>query len=719
LTFLYDCGGGGGGGDGGSKGRGFHGRGRSSFSLNPNDEFNDVAAAGNERENSEYDDNDSGMMEEANDVPLVMNSKDYYLQRYRVNETVRGSVPPTFNRMVSTAHAEVLNHLLQMFADLFASRPPKNSVEMHDFNLHLDGIAEVVLLVENVIFGTCETNYNGGKSSTSVIRTIMKNLPKRNDAQLNDAERMIQSVNEELANVNANDNVENRLSLRSSSPMELRNSQQKAETSKCIRQTEAKVRSGKPGSLRRAAKRISSNHTTPKISVEEISNCLEKKQVEAGIRQIPNPPSDSIDLIFSSNEVRHVIRQRVDNGSAAGPTGAGGNCLGNLVLPSTEQKFPKLVDNLAIFLSYIANGKMTRGAKQAFLASEIIALAKPDAKSETDVRPIAIGEAYYRCVAHLVMGRIRDKFPKCFPSIQHAFIQGGSVVALHSINAAMSVRPSNLSSNPEKILTRRIVLSIDIENAFNCVDRTAMFNKLFSNHDLKPLWKFVHWSYARSSALLHFDRKTNLLARVLDSEQGVKQGDPLSSFLFALTVQDLFSNAVKAAKAKFKKAEHTAIAIHDDLTLIGDYESVLYAFDQVLSNAGEYGLSINQAKCKVLLPRVYRDENGNARFPGHGKINSEIMIMCEQRKIDSGNSIKILGNMLTFGDPMYDHYVNSFIEKKISAHKNFFDLLKNRDMDPQVGLLLLRQCLCPKLNYLMSAARLMSKSQLSSARSTP
>ena len=49
-----------------------------------------------------------------------------------------------------------------------------------------------------------------------------------------------------------------------------------------------------------------------------------------------------------------------------------------------------------------------------------------------------------------------------------------------------------------------------------------------------------------------------------------------------------------------------AVAVLDDLTLIGPSEQVLQAFERMKQKASEYSLELQVAKCKAYLPPVTR-----------------------------------------------------------------------------------------------------------------
>ena len=83
-----------------------------------------------------------------------------------------------------------------------------------------------------------------------------------------------------------------------------------------------------------------------------------------------------------------------------------------------------------------------------------------------------------------------------------------------------------------------VVLKCDLKNAFNERKREQILAELFKREQLRPIWRLAGWAYGSSSDLLVMDRGTH--RETIQSAQGVKQGDCLGSFLFALSMQRYF-----------------------------------------------------------------------------------------------------------------------------------------------------------------------------------
>ena len=108
-----------------------------------------------------------------------------------------------------------------------------------------------------------------------------------------------------------------------------------------------------------------------------------------------------------------------------------------------------------------------------------------------------------------------------------------------------------------KNLGDKCVLKLDFKNAFNSVRRDKMLEAVQSF--APSLFPFVHSVYSSPSKLFWEDK-------IIESAEGVQQGDPLGPLLFCLTIHQLCSRM---------KSELSLFYL-DDGTLGGKVEDVLY-----------------------------------------------------------------------------------------------------------------------------------------------
>ena len=122
---------------------------------------------------------------------------------------------------------------------------------------------------------------------------------------------------------------------------------------------------------------------------------------------------------------------------------------------------------------------------------------------------------------------------------------------------------------------------LDFSNAFNTLRRDAMLEAV--KQHVPEIFNFCCLAYADGSDLLYEDR-------IIRSEEGPQQGDPLGPFLFCLTLQPVLNTL----------QSDIILGYLDDVSGGGDLESVADDVTKVESLGAELGLRLNRNKCELI-----------------------------------------------------------------------------------------------------------------------
>ena len=126
-----------------------------------------------------------------------------------------------------------------------------------------------------------------------------------------------------------------------------------------------------------------------------------------------------------------------------------------------------------------------------------------------------------------------------------------------------------------------LLLKLDFKKKFNTLRRDKMIDSV--QQSTPEMFSFIYSAYASPSHLFCGDN-------ILQSAEGVQQGDPLGPLLFCITTQQLILNL----RSEFR------VFYLDDGTLGGPVDVALSDLHQIEKGAAELGLQLNRKKCEVI-----------------------------------------------------------------------------------------------------------------------
>ena len=182
------------------------------------------------------------------------------------------------------------------------------------------------------------------------------------------------------------------------------------------------------------------------------------------------------------------------------------------------------IDSFATWLTLLGRqiAAGTAPGAQYLCTAKLIPLTKP---GSTKVRPIAVGELFYRVITKAIL------LQHCGASQLHDHQLGvGSKLGVEPIIRLGETEIMETAEVPEKYL-----IDIDFSNAFNTINRSCIAAAV--RRHAPTVWRAVKWAYRRPTPLV-----INLggATTVIESQQGARQGEPWGPFLFSLGIRDVF-----------------------------------------------------------------------------------------------------------------------------------------------------------------------------------
>ena len=221
-----------------------------------------------------------------------------------------------------------------------------------------------------------------------------------------------------------------------------------------------------------------------------------------------------------------------------------------------------------------------------------------------------------------------------------------------------------------RIRLAKMVLKIDLENAFNEVLRDAILAEILEHFpELEPWFRLC---YGKAAVL-----SCNGTILPFRSERGVQQGDPLAPFFFALALR----RGCARLRAELS-ADTLSVWYLDDGTIVGPPDDVVKGWNIIKDETAKVGLKVNTTKC-------------------------ELFGACPEALKPAFTGVKLLGEdgLELLGSPIgTDAFCTSYVMERIGRIE---EALKNLSVidDSQCEYLLLRSCLgYPKMAFALRSA---------------
>ncbi|RVW19678.1 Structural maintenance of chromosomes protein 3, partial [Vitis vinifera] len=270
-----------------------------------------------------------------------------------------------------------------------------------------------------------------------------------------------------------------------------------------------------------------------------------------------------LDRPFSEEEVRMAVFQ-LNREKAPGPDG--------FTLAVYQECWDVIKEDLMrVFFEFHTKGVINRSTNATFIA---MVPKKSQTFKISDYRPISLVTSLYKIIAKVLSGRLRKVLHETIFGSQGAFVEGRQI--LDAVLIANEVVDEKRRSGEEGV-----VFKIDFEKAYDHVE-WGFLDHVLQRKGFSQKWRsWMRGCLSSSSFAILVNGNAKGWVK---ASRGLRQGDPLSSFLFTL-VADVLSRLMI-------RAEETGIT-EASLDLLQNLKIILMVFGQVS------GLKINLEKSTI------------------------------------------------------------------------------------------------------------------------
>ena len=268
---------------------------------------------------------------------------------------------------------------------------------------------------------------------------------------------------------------------------------------------------------------------------------------------------------ITENEVINAMKNAPQNKSP-GPDGIPEELYTTLHLTLAKQ-FTNLINNL--------NSETLTPLKWNESIIRII-FKKGDKQQLKNYRPISLLKSDYKIFTKIIANRLGKIIRSIIHESQNGFIPNQDITD-NAFKAQMLL--DLLDAKNEE----GFILSIDQEKAFDRVNHQFMIGCLKAKEFPEPFVTLIEHLYQNNTArIIINDRQT----RNIPIKSGVRQGDPLSSYLYILTLESLSAHIRNNQQIKGINAGTTAYKLSttaDDTLLYGTAQTCIEEYSKSLS----------------------------------------------------------------------------------------------------------------------------------------
>ena len=345
-------------------------------------------------------------------------------------------------------------------------------------------------------------------------------------------------------------------------------------------------------------------------------------------------------------------------GSSGGLDGIRPVMIQQMLSKDTAENGLRLLSSLTKLVNHMLSTQLPNYVSSSVFGASLC----PFSKEGGGVRPIAVGSIFRRLpcriAAHYASNKLASELS---PKQLGVGIKGGCETAVHSLRQYVC---SNRQQDQH-----HVVLKVDVKNAFNSVNREAIFKEVQAR--CPEIYQIVHQPYSFQTPLFVDTVK-------IMSQTGVQQGDPLGPLCFALAIDPII-RAVKSPMNTWYL---------DDGVLAGPTHIVARDLQALLPKFKATGLELNPNKCEV----TYLSPVSQSTIA-----NSQLKSLLPGLKITPITELTLLNS------PILPDAISNAIDDSSRTIKTICNRIIHLDSHTAL-FILTHYTSTPRLNYLMRSA---------------
>ena len=319
-------------------------------------------------------------------------------------------------------------------------------------------------------------------------------------------------------------------------------------------------------------------------------------------------------------------------------------------------------------------GQLTVSQRQA-----VITLLEKPGKDRTLIknwRPISLLNTDYKIATKALAMRLTPVLPTIIHPDQSGYVKNRNII--DSIRSILDI-----SEYSKKHKQSGLLLSLDFQKAFDSLEHRFMIKALKAFNFGESFIKWVRLIYTDVYSCIINNGHTS---QYFGISRGVRQGDPLSAFLFIIALE-ILSHAIRQSKdiegVKVGQEEKKLVQFADDTSpILKDKKSLKPLFKLLDEYAKISGLTINTEKTEVM-------------WIGTKAMSTEQVAGLPPTK----TAIKLLGVFITHNE---NEMMELNMEQKLRELSATFNLWNQRNLTIEGRILLAKSLGCSKFNYIAS-----------------